>query len=151
MSTAPATSGFDLSSLIRHDTLAVDILHPITGQPTGMQVEVASADSPRYREATRAIIEKVTASAPRAGRRARQEPPRDMEADALELLVACTASWTGVMEGGAAVPLTPDNARRLFTAHPWLRRQVDEAVQDRASFFEERASDSSSSPATNSA
>ncbi|NRD64761.1 hypothetical protein HRD49_23685 [Corallococcus exiguus] len=151
MSTAPAASGFDLSSLIRHDTLTVDILHPVTGQPTGMQVEVASADSPRYRDATRAIIEKATASAPRASRRARQEAPRDMEADALELLVACAVSWSGVMEGGAQVPLTPDSARRLFTAHPWLRRQVDEAVQDRASFFEERASDSSTSPATNSA
>lgn len=151
MNSAPAASGFDLSTLIRHDTLTVDILHPVTGQPTGMQVEVASADSPRYRDATRAIIEKATASAPRASRRARQETPRDMEADALELLVACTVSWTGVMEGGAQVPLTPDNARRLFTAHPWLRRQVDEAVQDRASFFEERPSASSTSPATNSA
>ncbi|RKI09711.1 hypothetical protein D7Y15_23330 [Corallococcus sp. AB030] len=150
MSTAPA-SGFDLSSLIRHDTLTVDILHPVTGQPTGMQVEVASADSPRYREATRAIIEKATASAPRASRRARPETPRDMEADALELLVACTVSWTGVLEGVAQVPLTPDSARRLFTVHPWLRRQVDEAVQDRASFFEERASASSTSLATNSA
>ncbi|RKH05073.1 hypothetical protein [Corallococcus carmarthensis] len=151
MSTAPAASGFDLSSLIHHDTLTVDILHPVTGQPTGMQVEVAGMDSPRYRDATRSLIDRATASAPRAGRRARQEVPRDMEADALELLVSCTVSWTGVMEHGAAVPLTPDNARRLFTAHPWLRRQVDEAVGDRASFFEEKPSDSSTSPVTNSA
>ncbi|RYZ33279.1 MAG: hypothetical protein EOO72_14410, partial [Myxococcaceae bacterium] len=119
---------FDIASLTRHDTLRVDILHPITGQPTGMQVEVAGMDSQRYREATRSIIDKATASTVRASRRARQEASRDMEADALELLVACTVSWTGVMERGAEVPLTPENARRLYAAHPWLRRQVDEAV-----------------------
>jgi hypothetical protein len=151
MNTAPAASGFDLSSLIRHDTLTVDILHPISGEPTGMRLEVAGMDSPRYRDATRTLIEKSTASAPRAARQAKKAAPRDMEADALELLVACTVSWTGVVESGAAVPLTPDNARRLFTAHPWLRRQVDEAVGDRASFFEEKPSACSTSPATNSA
>ncbi|MCY1042712.1 hypothetical protein OV208_15415 [Corallococcus sp. bb12-1] len=150
MSTAPASS-FDLSSLTRHDTLRVDILHPITGKPTGMVVEVAGMDSQRYSEATRSIIDKATAGAPRTSRRARQEATRDMEADALELLVACTVSWTGVMERGAEVPLTPENARRLYAAHPWLRRQVDEAVSDRASFFEEKPSNSSASPATNSA
>lgn len=151
MSTAPATSGFDLSSLIRHDTLTVDILHPITGEPTGMRVEVASADSPRYREATRAILEKAAASLPRGGQRARKAALRDMESDALDLLVACTISWTGVVERGVEVPLTVENARRLFTTHPWLRRQMDEVMQDRASFFEEKPSTSSASPVTNSA
>lgn len=142
-------SGFDLASLRHRDTATVDILHPRTGAFTGMRVEVAGVDSAAYRAAEREQRNRRLQLLQLGNRSALTA--EEAEADALELLARCTVSWSGVREGSVEAPCTPDNVRRLYLAYPWLRRQVDEAMADRARFFEESPTSSSASPATNSA
>ncbi|WP_163869584.1 hypothetical protein [Myxococcus eversor] len=141
-------TGFDLSSIQHRDTSVVEIRHPVTAKPVGVQVEVASADSSLVREAERELREQSLARYQL--NRGAALTAKEMESDALELLVRRTVSWSGVLEGGKPLAYTPDNARRLYTSLPWLRRQVDEACADRARFFVDSVSSSSASLATNS-
>lgn len=140
--------GFDLASLQHRDTASVEIRHPLTAKPLGIRVEVASADSSRGREAERELREQAMARYQL--NRGAALTAKEVESEALELLVRRTVSWSGVLEGGTVVECTPDNVRRLYAAYPWLRRQVDEACADRARFFEDSASSSSASLATSS-
>ncbi|NTX09025.1 hypothetical protein [Myxococcus sp. CA040A] len=141
-------TGFDLSSLQHRDTATVDIRHPLSAKPLGIRVEVASADSSFVREVERELRDQAMARYQL--NRGAALTAKEAEAEALELLVRRTVSWSGVLEHSTVMDCTPDNVRRLYTAYPWLRRQVDEACADRARFFEDSASSSSASPATNS-
>jgi|GEM_PF-843036 len=141
-------TGFDLASIQHRDTSVVEVRHPVTAKPLGVQVEVASADSSRGREAERELRDQAMARYQL--NRGAALTAKEVESEALELLVRRTVSWSGVLEGGKPLPHTPDNARRLYIALPWLRRQVDEACADRARFFEDSVSSSSASLATNS-
>ncbi|WP_426751711.1 hypothetical protein [Myxococcus sp. Y35] len=146
--TTPAA--LDLGSLQRSDTTTVEIVHPATGDATGMKVVVHGVDSPTYREADRALRNRRLHKLQHSGR-ASKVTAEDTEADGLELLVRCTASWEGFKENGEPLPFSKENARRVYQEHPWLRRQVDAAVTDAASFFGTSPSSSSASPSTNSA
>ena len=143
-------TGFDLSSLPQRDTVTLDILHPLTGEATGTRVEVASTDSTTYRVAEREQRNRRLQQLQLGNRRVALTA-EESEADSLEMLVRCTVSWSGVREGGVALPFTPENVRRVYTAYPWLRRQVDEAMADRARFFESSPTSSSASHGTTSA
>ena len=47
---------------------------------------------------------------------------------------ACVVGWDGVMDGKEPVPCTPENVLRVLTAAPWMREQVEEAMNDHAGF-----------------
>ncbi|WNZ59904.1 hypothetical protein QEG98_28280 [Myxococcus sp. MxC21-1] len=143
------TAAFDIGSLQRSDTTTVEILHPVSGDATGMKVVVHGVDSPTYREADRALRNRRLHKLQHSGR-ASKLTAEDTDKDGLELLVRCTAAWEGFRENGEPLPCTKDNARRVYEEHPWLRRQVDAAVTDAASFFASSPSSSSASPSTNS-
>ncbi|QQR47746.1 hypothetical protein JKA73_17570 [Myxococcus xanthus] len=145
--TTPAA--FDIGILQRSDSTTVEILHPATGDATGMKVVVYGVDSATYRDADRALRNRRLHKLQHSGRQTKITA-EGTEADGLELLVRCTASWEGFMENGQLLPFTKDNARRVYEEHRWLRRQVDEAVTDAASFFGKSPSNSSASPSTNS-
>lgn len=144
-----STPGFNLDSLLHRDTATVDILHPLTGAPTGMQVEMAGVDSAAHRAVSRELRNRRLQQLQLGNRGALTA--EETEADQMELLARCTVSWRGVRESGVEVACTPDNVRRVYRAYPWLRHQVDEAMADRARFFEASPTSSSASPATNSA
>jgi hypothetical protein len=56
--------------------------------------------------------------------------------DQIEKAVACIVSWDGFFAGGQVVQCNPGNAAQLFRAAPYVLTQVNEAIHDRASFFE---------------
>lgn len=150
MSTMSLTSlALDLGSLQRSDTTTVEILHPVSGDATGMKVVVHGVDSPTYREADRALRNRRLHVLQHSGR-ASKITAEGTDKDGLELLVRCTAAWEGFTENGQPLPFSKDNARRVYEEHPWLRRQVDAAVTDAASFFGKSPSSSSASPSTSS-
>lgn len=64
----------------------------------------------------------------------------ELEADAVELLVAVTTGWSGLAVDGAPYPFTAENARKLYTGYPWIREQAYEAVNDRGNFLPRSAS-----------
>lgn len=133
MAPASASTSIDLASVVVSPHTTVDVLHPLKGQPCGIRVKVASLDSPEVRAVEREQharrLQRVSAGAPT------KLSLDELEADGLELLVRATMGWEGVVENGATVECTPDNVRRVYTAHPWLRRQVDAALADRSRFI----------------
>lgn len=134
----------DLSTL---DTTAVsdagaemEVQHPVTGAVltdeagNAVRVHLAGQDSDRYRKADRRITNKRLATQA-SGRRV-QLTSESLEADQLERLVACTISWSGVGLGDQpSLPCTPETARQVYKALPWLREQAELFTSDRANFL----------------
>ena len=58
-----------------------------------------------------------------------------IEAEAIEVLIACTLDWANVAFEGEVLECTKANIRKVYTAFPWVREQVDEFVDDRANFM----------------
>lgn len=91
-----------------------------------------------------------------ARKRGREPEPvglAELEAAMVDLAVAHTAGWVGVVEGGAPVACTPQAARSLYAAHPWLRDQVIAEGQELGNFMPKSSASSSatlqpSSPST---
>lgn len=56
---------------------------------------------------------------------------------ALELEAACIRDWDGFTDDGAPVPYTKANAVALLRQYPWIREQVNAAMNDHAAFFQQ--------------
>lgn len=52
-----------------------------------------------------------------------------------ELAAACCLAWEGFFLNGVGYACTPENAVKLFEAAPHIQEQVEEQMQDHASFF----------------
>lgn len=59
----------------------------------------------------------------------------------LELVAACVLAWSGIVDAGKPLPCEKPNVLRLLTAAPWIREQVEEAMQDHAGFFGSSSTD----------
>jgi hypothetical protein len=66
--------------------------------------------------------------------------PVENDSEGVALLVACTMAWRDA--GGKQIEYnkerldcTPANATKIYTALPWIRRQVDEGIADLANFL----------------
>lgn len=121
------------------DSAVLTVTHPVTGLPLKMKDDVlvtlslAGMDSDRYRAADRENTNnrlKLRASGARVKMTA-----EELEAEALEIIVACTVGWTGVFDDGEEVPFSAANVRTLYTKVPWLRQQADVFIHDRANFL----------------
>lgn len=118
------------------------VLDPKTGEATPVRIRLLGADSTTWREKEDELMKQ------RINRNARRKvkfsseayPPEEQRADALELLVAVTAGWSGLANGGVDWPCTPENARKLYTISPGTREQAAAFVADRANFSPRSAS-----------
>lgn len=61
--------------------------------------------------------------------------PDDLENQQLQIEAACVLGWEGITAGGAPVPHNIENATKVLRAMPWVRRQVQRAMEDHAGFF----------------
>ncbi len=109
----------------------LEILHPVTFAPLGVKLVLLGADSETYRSAQNKL---VNARVQNRGARARLTA-EDIEAQALNLLVAATKGWEGVEWDGAPLAFSSDNVRMVYTALPWLRDQAQDFIMDRANFL----------------
>jgi hypothetical protein len=135
--TKPASkdlAAFDALTKAQEDGLSVDILDP-TGESTGITITVAGPDSARYKSA-----EQIDKRLKR--RSAAPMTASEIAQASLEGLADCVIAWSPVTLDGADLPMTSDNAVRLFTRFPWIREQVNAAAGDRTSFLESLSSDS---------
>ena len=102
----------------------------------GMSITVAGLDSARYREAERKQTDFRLEQSRVAGRPGKMTTA-GIEADRINLLVACTIAWEGFDLDGKPLECTPENARKVYS-NPglrWIREQVDRFVGDRANFL----------------
>lgn len=58
-----------------------------------------------------------------------------LEKQSLETVARCIKSWKGFTSNGQEFPYTTDNAVLLLANAPWIREQVEGAMNDHASFF----------------
>jgi hypothetical protein len=58
-----------------------------------------------------------------------------LEAQSIETTAKCIKGWSGFTSDSKPFPYTKENAIALLTNAPWLREQVEEAMNDHASFF----------------
>lgn len=110
----------------------VDILHPVSGEPLGLTIVLAGADSATYRRSQAAMLRR------QVGRRT-QNDAEGTRANACRLLGACTLSWVwcGASLDGGEPDCTPEAATELYARFPWIYEQVDQAVHDRAAYLQD--------------
>ena len=134
--------GFDLAAL---DTIEacnkaaeIEILHPLTGAPTGVFISVLGKDSDVYRGLVRGLAdEKLRQQAVGRGDTATLEK---MERQNNEALAAVTTGWrTGekrvITLNGEELEFSQSNARRVYERIIPVREQVAEAVNNLENFM----------------
>jgi len=126
-------SGFNLKTLDvvskANEGTTVDIVHPVTGDPLGIKVQVVGQDSDLYRKAQRKILNK------RLNDKKFKTRAEELENEAIDLLAGCTVGWEGIQEGETDIPFSVDAAKRVYREYPWMKEQVDMAIGDRGNFL----------------
>ena len=108
----------DLLTAPAHEEGAeMEVMHPATGEATGVFLRIRGVDSPTFRAASIEFNRK------------RLDKANDDKDIALDLTVAITAGWRGMDE-----PFSPELARKLYTDSPAIRAQVDSFFTVRRNF-----------------
>jgi hypothetical protein len=126
---------FDFGSFSSGDASSrgewLQLLHPVSGESIGVEIKLLGRDSAAYVNKARDINAAKFAKAGR-GKKLDLLPSDDEQVD---LLVAVTAEWRGVVVNGEALAFSPENVRKLYAEQRWVREQVDLFVGDRANFL----------------
>lgn len=96
-------------------------------------IDLVSEDSPEYQEIFKGqLTENLQKATSRSG--AKLTGPQ-VQSDKLDILVACTRGWKGLMWQGKPFAFSKQNARTLYEKVPMFKEQVDSFVHDRANFM----------------
>jgi hypothetical protein len=124
----------------------LQLLHPTTREPLDAFITVLGKDGDAYQQKSAEIKRR------RLGRLARgveSAAAVDLaEAEARELLAACTNGWKGIARDGQEIAFSESAAVRLYADFEWIYEQVDAAIHNRANFLPGVSKTSSSSPDT---
>jgi hypothetical protein len=114
-------------------TAEVEIFDPRSKTGTGIFISLLSKDSEKARALTRSQLNRrfKVAGRTRGGLSLTAE---ELEAESMDLLIACTKDWRGMNWNGEPMKCTADNVRMVYTKSPIIREQVDDAINDRALF-----------------
>ncbi|HEV7436863.1 MAG TPA: hypothetical protein VGO22_18670 [Pseudorhizobium sp.] len=115
------------------DTFTVEIIHPVSREKTGLEIEVASYRSERVKR-----IQRKLANA--AIRENRKNPKKigtveEVEERTNEIVAASVISWN-MTRGGQAVPATPEEVMKIISdpRYFFIAEQVDAAADEDANF-----------------
>lgn len=123
----------DISSVSIVETSTLVVRHPQTGMETDITIELAGTDTAAYKKAVGAITK-------RANKRKNKVSTEEVEEMSIELLVAATVDWKNLEEGGKKLPFSKENATKIYSSIPWLRKQVDAFVGDEQNFLQSEES-----------
>ena len=108
------------------------------GQPYDPPATIVVAGS--YSKHCRTAEARFDRELARSGRR---KLPEDFTLQRrIQVAAACILSWDGIVADGAVVPCTRENAIALLSCAPWVREQVEEAMNDHAGFSKTASSSS---------
>lgn len=129
----------DLSSLeMKSDTIAMEVLHPVKHTPitledgTPMVVHVHGRYSSVYRSVQQAQQNARLKRTARGGKLTITS--EEIAADRLDLVARCVASWN-ILVNGETPAVDRETVKRVFEKLPWLREQVEDAVEDSQGFL----------------
>lgn len=133
--------GFDLGNagLSQKETATMEAVHPENMQPlrddegNKVTITVYGPDSEQRRKLDRKATNRRLKSA-KAGRI--NITAEELEAEAMEVLVACTVSWENIALNGELLECNEKNVRKVYQEFPWLRKQVDNFINEDANFLE---------------
>lgn len=117
---------------IQPSTITIDIKHPASGEPIGLQIECVSLEDDRVKVVERAIKNKAL----RGGRNSMTA--EKIEDNTVDLLAAAIVGWK--WDDGLSLgelknpPLSKLNVVKLLEVG-WLAKQIDTALGDEAAFF----------------
>lgn len=97
----------------------MEIMHPVTGQGTGVFLLIRGVDSKTFRDASIEFNRK------------RMDKANEDKDIALDLTVAITAGWRGIDD----VEFSADAVRKMYTDSPAIRAQVDAFFTVRRNFM----------------
>lgn len=131
----------DLSNLEKtSDTVTVELVNPHDFTPitladgvTPMTVEAYGKFSEQYKRIQTKQQDARLKRAQRSGGRA-PVSASELAAERLNLVVSCVKSWNIVVDG-ATPDCTPANVQSIFERMPWLRDQVEEAMEETQRFL----------------
>lgn len=103
-----------------------ELAHPVSGEPLGVFIKMAGADSRCYRRALADAADQ---------RKSRRTTPALLRQEGIGITARCTLAWRNVALDGADLPCDYDNARKLYSRFDWIREQADAAMHDRANFI----------------
>lgn len=96
------------------------------GKP--VTIRVAGTYSARYRNAQAANRDKLI-------KRRAAFNGNTVSKQALDVTAACVIEWDGFFSGGKPFPCTHENVVALLESCPWIRDQVESAMNDHALYF----------------
>ena len=128
----------DLNNLkpdLADEGVVMEVVHPDTEEPIDdMTITLMGQDSAAYRKLAlkkqQAVLSRLS-----KGKKAAEFKAEQIEADAIDELVALTVTWTGFDRGKDEIEPTPKNFREIYTDFRWIREQAQEFVANRANFF----------------
>lgn len=124
----------DLSAFeVDDQPFPVEVVHPVSGKPIGLVIQVVGTDSAAYQNIQRKLQNRRLQKWQR--NRSTKMSAEQLEEEQLELLCSCIHSWTGMVVDGKEVEFSPDAAREILVRFPFVREQIDEAIGDRANFL----------------
>jgi len=107
-----------LTADAHEDGAEMEVLHPATGEKTGVFLMIRGVDSKSFRKASADFNRKKAKG-------------DDHDSLAMDLTVAITAGWRGIKN----MEFSPDAARKLYTDSPAIRNQVDSFFTVRRNFM----------------
>lgn len=128
---------FQLDTFEKYETnlnegRVIEIIDPVSGLPTGLEIRVVSYESTRVKDAVR----KAAAKIPKDDRGSKEALIRRNEEMTMTVACAAIVSWTGWDdEDGNPVPCDLENIRHLLASSGEVRKQVDAAADDATGFF----------------
>lgn len=113
----------DLLTTDKHEAGGeMEILHPATGEKTGIFLTIRGIDSRSFRADSAEYNRKKLA--------------KDADAEALyvDLMVKATTGWRGMKDDGEDMPFSKEAVRKMYTESPAIFLQADRFCADRRNF-----------------
>lgn len=139
----------DLSTLDTRDVAntgaVMEVENPATGEKLlteagePITITLLGIDSDKLKKRQNELTNEVM----KKGFRPKATTAEKIEADRLATLCLATVAWSNIEFGGKKLDCTPENARSLYKALPWLRDQADAFIADRANFLKAPSTPSS--------
>lgn len=128
----------DFSTLITNERM-IEIVHPKSGEPTGIKVSILAMQDPKLKKIRRRILDDKL----RLEARGKNFKAEDVEDNVDTLLINAMTGWDWGKDvngeeatfKGAKPDFTPAKIREVFRTLPWFMNQIDEAVGDEKAFF----------------
>lgn len=120
----------DISTLTPHER-TIDIKHPVTGEPIGLQVTLRPESDPAVVSARRKWMNERLS-------RGSKITAEKLEQQQIAVIAAAVSGWSFTGEAtfeGSKPDFSEATLVKVLKKLPWVKAQIDEELGDTAAFF----------------